>query len=88
MVLPGCIAGTVSATAPPAAAATAAAASNTIKEGDLVIVYESYSSIKPIYVDSKAQFQNRYGAFSQKVSIHEHATAAPLILPPAQDEVL
>jgi len=33
-----------------------------------VIVYESFSSIKHVYVDSKAQFQNRYGSFSHKVS--------------------
>lgn len=45
-----------------------AAAARTIKEGDLVIVYESFQSIKHVYVDSKAQFQNRYGAFNQKVS--------------------
>lgn len=67
MVLP-CTA--VAAPADAAAASAAggtAAAPNTIKEGDLVIVYESFQSIKHVYVDPKAQFQNRYGAFAQKV---------------------
>lgn len=57
---------TDAATPVPPAAATAAG--RTIQEGDLVIVYESFQSMKHIYVDSKAQFQNRYGCFNQKVS--------------------
>lgn len=51
----------------PAPAAAATTAGRTIQEGDLVIVYESFQSMKHIYVDPKAQFQNRYGAFNQKV---------------------
>lgn len=75
MVLPITAAGAAAASdaaaaagADPAATAAASAAANTIKEGDLVIVYESFQSIKHLYVDSKAQFQNRYGRFNQKVS--------------------
>lgn len=41
-----------------------------------MIVYESFSSIKHVYVDSKAQFSNRYGNFSQKVSARPTATSA------------
>lgn len=66
MVLPCNSAGAL-ADAAAAAQAHVPAASRTIKEGDLVIVYESFQSIKHIYVDPKAQFQNRYGCFNQKV---------------------
>lgn len=38
-----------------------------IQDGDLVVVYENINSIKSVYVSSKATFQNRYGAFPQKV---------------------
>eukprot|EP00775_Hariotina_reticulata_P001132 gene1132-1469_t len=37
-----------------------------IKEGDLVIVYESYTNIKAVYVDSKEKIHNRYGTFLHK----------------------
>lgn len=63
MVLPCSSAGALA----DAAAASVPAASRVIQEGDLVIVYESFQSIKHIYVDPKAQFQNRYGCFNQKV---------------------
>jgi hypothetical protein len=74
MVLPITAAGAAAASdaaaagGDPAAAAASVAKCNTIKEGDLVIVYESFQSIKHVYVDSKAQFQNRYGCFNHKVS--------------------
>lgn len=54
------------APAPAAPAAAGAGGGRTIQEGDLVIVYESFQSMKHIYVDPKAQFQNRYGCFNQK----------------------
>lgn len=38
-----------------------------IQEGDLVIVYESYTNIKAVYVNSKEKIHNRYGTFLHKV---------------------
>jgi len=40
-----------------------------IKEGDLVVVYENYTSIKAVYVDIKDKVQNRYGTFMHKVGL-------------------
>ncbi|KAI8463851.1 MAG: tRNA methyltransferase complex GCD14 subunit-domain-containing protein [Monoraphidium minutum] len=37
-----------------------------IKEGDLVIVYESYSSIKSVYINSKQTYSSRFGNFPHK----------------------
>jgi hypothetical protein len=46
-----------------------AAGPRPIQEGDLVIVYESYNSIKSLHVDPKGQFSNRFGNFAQKVRV-------------------
>ncbi|CAG9463143.1 unnamed protein product [Pedinophyceae sp. YPF-701] len=35
-----------------------------IQANDLVVVYESYSSMKYVYVDPSRQFQNKFGAFA------------------------
>lgn len=42
-------------------------APRTIAEGDLVIVYESFTSIKAVYIDSKATYTSRFGNFPHKV---------------------
>ena len=39
-----------------------------IKDGDLVIVYESYASMKAIVVTKNGRFDNRYGSFAHKVT--------------------
>ena len=39
-----------------------------IAEGDLVIVYESFSAMKAVYVEAGAAFQNRFGTFPHKAS--------------------
>jgi hypothetical protein len=53
-----------------------------IKEGDLVIVYESYTSIKSAYMDSKGTYTSRFGNFLHKVrcgcDAATQATAPPL----------
>lgn len=51
-----------------AAAASSSSAPRTIREGDLVIVYESPQSMKAVTIDGgKGQFQNRFGNFPHKV---------------------
>jgi hypothetical protein len=52
---------------PGGALAAAAGSSGTIQEGDLVIVYESFSSIKYVYVTQKGCFSNKFGNFLHKV---------------------
>lgn len=49
--------------------ALAATAKRTIKAGDLVVVYEGFSSMKYVTIDPKGQFNNRYATFLQKVSV-------------------
>lgn len=39
-----------------------------INEGDLVIIYESYTSIKSVYINTKSTYSSRYGNFLHKVS--------------------
>lgn len=39
----------------------------TIQEGDLVVIYESFNSIKFAYVDKKYNYANRFGTFHHKV---------------------
>lgn len=39
----------------------------TIQEGDLVVIYESFNSIKFAYVEKKASYVNRFGTFHHKV---------------------
>lgn len=41
---------------------------NTIKDGDLLIVYERWDSLKSIRVDATKQMSNRYGHFRMSVS--------------------
>lgn len=53
-----------------------APAARCIKEGELVVVYENYNSIKFVYVDPKAQYNNRYGSFAQKVAAAAAAAVA------------
>ena len=51
-----------------AAAASSSSSPRTIREGDLVIVYESPQSMKAVTIDgAKGQFQNRFGNFPHKV---------------------
>ena len=51
-----------------AAAASSSSAPRTIREGELVIVYESPQSMKAVTIDgAKGQFQNRFGNFPHKV---------------------
>ena len=38
-----------------------------IQDGDLVIVYESFTSLKAVDVESTGHFQNAYGLFPMKV---------------------
>eukprot|EP00878_Enallax_costatus_P018309 GHUV01019267.1.p1 GENE.GHUV01019267.1~~GHUV01019267.1.p1 ORF type:complete len:388 (+),score=88.38 GHUV01019267.1:192-1355(+) len=38
----------------------------TIQEGDLVVIYESFNSIKFAYVDKKSSYVNRFGTFQHK----------------------
>ena len=38
-----------------------------VKDGDLVVVYEGYESMKSVKVTAKGQFQNRFGCFAMKV---------------------
>jgi hypothetical protein len=45
-----------------------------IQQGDLVIVYESYTSLKPVYVDATSHFENRYGKFAHKVGVSVRLT--------------
>jgi hypothetical protein len=65
---------------PPLAVMLACSASpqtDVIKEGDLVIVYESYASMKSAVVTRKGQFSNRYGNFKHEVRLLlERARAA------------
>ena len=59
----------------------------TIKEGDLVIVYESYTSIKSVYIDCKATYASRFGSFPHAVSFHgmlQRARRPPPRPPPLQ----
>lgn len=39
-----------------------------IEQGDLVIVYERFDSMKAVRVSAKDTFQNRFGAFPMKVT--------------------
>lgn len=39
----------------------------TVKEGDLVVVYERFDSMKACTVTLKGQFSNRWGDFATKV---------------------
>lgn len=41
----------------------------TIKDGDLVIVYERYDCMKSVTVTQKGRYDNRYGSFAMKVSL-------------------
>jgi hypothetical protein len=45
-----------------------------IKEGDLVIVYESFLAIKSAYVDSKATYASRFGKFPHKARARPRAS--------------
>ena len=38
-----------------------------IQEGDMVIVYERFDSMKAVTVSAKGQYQNRFGCFLMKV---------------------
>lgn len=61
------------AAAASAAAATATAAEEagpgpgTIKDGDLVIVYESFNAMRSVTVDSKGRLETKFGSFRHKV---------------------
>ena len=47
--------------------------SRRIREGDLVVVYERFDSMKPVTVTSSSKFTNRWGSFAMKVSEAWHA---------------
>ena len=51
----------------PLASASVSTAPRTIKDGDLVVFYETPMNMKAITVSAKGQHQNRYGAFPHKV---------------------
>lgn len=40
-----------------------------IKDGDMVIVYERFDSMKAVTVTSAGQYQNKFGLFLMKVSM-------------------
>ena len=40
---------------------------DTMQEGDLVVVYEHYNSMKAVYISAGAKFENRFGSFPHKV---------------------
>lgn len=44
----------------------------TVKEGDLVVVYERFDSMKSCRVTSKGQFSNKWGDFAVKVGMGRH----------------
>lgn len=74
------------AAAGPGATAAGAGAGfrGTMQEGDLVIVYENFNSMKAVYVDAKATFENRFGSFPQKVGggLGWGGAALSVLLPP------
>lgn len=39
----------------------------TIADGDLVILYEQFDSMKAVYVNAKENIQSRFGCFPMKV---------------------
>ena len=39
-----------------------------IQDGDLVVVYERFDSLKAVVVNSRSEFSNRFGHFQMKVS--------------------
>ncbi len=53
----------------------------TIKEGDLVVVYERFDSMKAVTVTPKGQFGNCFGNFQTKVlqsaALHQRFAWAP-----------
>jgi hypothetical protein len=53
---------------PRASSAATSTAPRTIKEGDLVVFYETPMNMKAITVSAKGQHQNRFGAFPHKVT--------------------
>ena len=46
------------------------ATQRTIADGDLVILYEQFDSMKAVYVDAKENIQSRFGCFPMKVLLH------------------
>ena len=48
-------------------AESAAQPERAIAEGDLVVVYEGFESMKAVRVAARAQFQNKFGCFNHKV---------------------
>jgi tRNA (adenine57-N1/adenine58-N1)-methyltransferase len=48
-------------------AESAAQPERAIAEGDLVVVYEGFESMKAVRVAARAQFQNKFGCFDHKV---------------------
>lgn len=46
---------------------SASAGAATISEGDLVIVYKQFDSMKAMYVKFTENFQSRFGCFPMKV---------------------
>ena len=47
-------------------AESAAQPERAIAEGDLVVVYEGFESMKAVRVAARAQFQNKFGCFDHK----------------------
>ena len=40
---------------------------NKIREGDLVVVYERFDSLKAVRVNSRSEFSNKFGHFKMQV---------------------